>query len=215
MPNWVENELRITGPDVDAVLTAIAGEEEIDDLHQKTRRKEPTPFFFGKVIPMPPTLDIEDGTKTDLALLCAENEGLGKFAIYDWVKKCGYTTPRELCEHYSWNYADMVRLGEQIKENERLYGAKTWYEWCCKNWGTKWSASEVELRGRTADGVTIDFKTAWNPPLPVIRKLSEMFPGRRFILKYWEGGAGFKGVAQFMMGEGEDECTVYKGRRGG
>jgi hypothetical protein len=214
VPNWCECELRITGPRVDAVLEAIAGEEEIDDLDQKTRRREATPFFFGKVIPMPPTLDIADGTQTDLALLCAENEGLGKFAIYDWVKQSGYTTPQELCEHFGWSYADMVRLGEQIKENERLYGAKNWYEWCHKNWGTKWNASDVVVE-RTSDGATIDFKTAWSPPLPVIRKLSEMFPGRCFTLKYWEGGAEFKGIAQFMMGEGEDVREHYKGRRGG
>jgi len=37
------------------------------------------------------------------------------------------------------------------------------------------------------------FECAWSPALPVILKMSEMFPKLKFDLSYEEEGRGFKG----------------------
>src|SRR5690349_15637193 len=59
------------------------------------------------------------------------------------------------------------------------------YEWCKKNWGTKWGVYDARLH---RDGTTAQFyfRSAWTPPLPVIRKAAEKFPGLTFELNYYE-----------------------------
>lgn len=88
------------------------------------------------------------------------------------------------------------------------------YEWCCRNWGTKWNACDVQVVPTTR-GCTIYFTTAWSPPGPVVAKASELFPELLFTLKYWEGGAGFKGVFTAQAGETHDDESTYTGSRGG
>ena len=58
------------------------------------------------------------------------------------------------------------------------YGAYDWYDWCVKNWGTKWTAQEVEIE--TRDGETsIFFETAWSFPEPIFDRLGAMLVMRR------------------------------------
>ena len=94
------------------------------------------------------------------------------------------------------------------------------YEWCVKNWGTKWPAVAVKIEARkeTAAGleVVIHFSSAWTPPKPVISRASELFPSLRFVLRYFEAGAEFQG--EYVMKYGEcirDESSSYRGTRGG
>ena len=49
-------------------------------------------------------------------------------------------------------------------------GCIDWYDWNCKNWGTKWNSYDVELM---SPGV-LQFDTAWDAPHPVIAKLVEV-----------------------------------------
>jgi hypothetical protein len=71
------------------------------------------------------------------------------------------------------------------------------YEWCIENWGTKWPANSVvveEARECPAGlEVLIRFDTAWSPPKPVIVAASMLFPSLVFELRYFDGGAGFRG----------------------
>ncbi len=94
------------------------------------------------------------------------------------------------------------------------------YEWCRKHWGTKWNACRVETGTLTNCGedgtVEMHFSTAWSPPLPVIRKASEMFPELDFELRYFERGCGFNGLCICRGGEAViDEAGPYFGHRGG
>ena len=86
------------------------------------------------------------------------------------------------------------------------YGARDWYEWCNKNWGTKWDVM--------ADGVGFDeegvflvayFESAWAPPVPGIRAISELFPDVQFDLRYEEPGCDFEG--QFVALNGKVLCN--------
>jgi len=63
------------------------------------------------------------------------------------------------------------------------FGVDGWYDWSCKNWNTKWTASNVEWK---CDGEfqTVKFNTAWDKPNPVIKELSRLFPEVYFSLTW-------------------------------
>ena len=98
---------------------------------------------------------------------------------------------------------------------KRETGYSDWYEWCRANWGTKWPASQTELReGKKRD--KISFETAWSPPSPVILALSRMFPENTFTLKFYERGMAYKG--EYTVKSGNvlvSKQDKYYGRRGG
>jgi len=97
------------------------------------------------------------------------------------------------------------------------------YEWCIKNWGTKWGICNAELGNAdyiSADSISYEleytFDTAWSPPTPIVKKMSEMFPSLTFTLKYFEGGGGFNGLYVCEKGEVIRDLTGdYFGNRGG
>jgi hypothetical protein len=79
-----------------------------------------------------------------------------------------------------WKVVDGENVALSAKELNNLnskYGTADWYDWACKNWGTKWNTSIdgilVEDRQRT---LIYDFDTAWSSPTPIFIKLSELFP---------------------------------------
>lgn len=73
------------------------------------------------------------------------------------------------------------------------------YEWCVSNWGTKWDIqtnfSEVEDQC-----LTLNFDTAWSPPLPVYAALQDQ--GFEVQAFYYEPGMAFAG----MWTNGQDLC---------
>jgi hypothetical protein len=90
------------------------------------------------------------------------------------------------------------------------------YEWCCLHWGTKWGICEAELTYEKKKSLKYAFRTAWSPPLPIIKKMGTVFPQLKFILSYFEGGSAFRG--RFVMENGENtsnETGYYHGQRGG
>jgi hypothetical protein len=103
------------------------------------------------------------------------------------------------------------------------------YEWCCENWGTKWNAYDVvgmrrESGSSESAEAHIFFQTAWTPPLPVVRRLAEMFPMVELLLNYFERGAGYCGEFSAQRAsdcdDGEERCrewtsNEYRGARGG
>ena len=56
-------------------------------------------------------------------------------------------------------------------------------------WGTKWVGYDLSI-GESS----IDFYTAWSPPLPIIKKLAELHKDLVFRLEYFEAGMAFRGV---------------------
>jgi hypothetical protein len=78
------------------------------------------------------------------------------------------------------------------------------YEWCKENWGTKGNMADVEVdvhalpKGKKQ--VFYSFNTAWSPPVPVIKKMGEMFPSLTFTFSYAEDGEGYKGELEISDG---------------
>ena len=90
------------------------------------------------------------------------------------------------------------------------------HKWCCENWGTKWGICDAHLSYEDDLEIHYDFSTAWSPPLPLILKMSEMFPLLEFQLRYFECGCCFNGIYICQGGEvTKDEDGPYFGHRGG
>jgi len=50
------------------------------------------------------------------------------------------------------------------------------YEWCCKNWGTKWEIDIEDKSIESGDGfVQYEFNTAWSPPEGIFRAIKNKY----------------------------------------
>lgn len=62
------------------------------------------------------------------------------------------------------------------------------YDWCVRNWGTKWGCYDCSLAQVSGDGheyAVYTFKCAWSPCLPVIDEASKRFPALTFHLRWF------------------------------
>jgi hypothetical protein len=106
------------------------------------------------------------------------------------------------------NYIRKNDTGEKVFDFERIAPvgeADGWYEGRLKKWGTKWIGYNVII-GES----TIDFFTAWSPPITILKKLAERHKDLRFTLEYYEPGMAFRGKAVARWQDGkvqlEDSC---------
>ncbi len=184
MPNHVRNVVRMQG---------------ITGLPLFTEEQGEIRFDFNKIIPMPESLEIESGSMTDegimyflterctipLACLGKEESELVKKLIGRGISRGSWTDEvfrrtMEKAYHMRENYRDkMYEAGRIYISNYKNYGATTWYDWRCDNWGTKWNAYSNEQ----VDENTLSFETAWSNPEPIMIKLSEMYPDAE--IEHW------------------------------
>lgn len=90
---------------------------------------------------------------------------------------------------------DYIFDGTLGSEEKELYGKYNWYDWSCKNWGTKWNAYEV-----TVFEEGFNFYTAWFPAYPVIERLAFLFPEANFIYSGNEPGCCFCFAREYQKG---------------
>ena len=122
MPNWCDNELTITGPDVNKVLETIRSQTGED---QDVRL-----FDFNTIIPYPQIYRDMDKRAEEY------REKLNAIAKDDPER-------REKLEALGAEYG--VEPGVSwIKDGYNSGG----YEWCCDNWATKWNATHVHHHPR-------------------------------------------------------------------
>ena len=159
MPNWCYNTLRIKG-----------NKEELAKLKRfvkgdKAKWLGKSDFDFDNIIPYPLEYKEKDMDAQRMSDLMAINKNGNK-------KKLTKEETKEavmLKLKHGWDnfYTDGFNSGG--------------YDWCCANWGTKWNASDVEVqvkKNKKGDMSEINyaFHTAWEPPMPVILRLSSTFP---------------------------------------
>ena len=231
MPNWCENELTITGPDVQKVLNAIRSQSSEDE--------DCRILDFDKIIPYPEMYKELDQRAHEY------RQKLSAITKDDPERQSKLNS---LAAEYG------VEPGTPwLKDGYNSGG----YEWTCDHWGTKWNATGVSLTAhedhsrRSVHKIVkcahcqtphnteqmkvlvcqqcgsplpdvqpirafLEFDTAWSPPVPVIEKLASMFPDHEFDLKYYEGGIGFCGHAHWEQGiEQYHQQSEYSGLRGG
>ena len=97
---------------------------------------------------------------------------------FDWIKRlleqeeCAFTDAGIKRFIGTEQGHTLYNLGKTAAENIANYGAKTWYEWCNREWGTKWNAYDQ----KKINDNTIEFQTAWAGVPELIEKLSNQFP---------------------------------------
>ena len=189
MPNHIMNQLHLSGEQqrIDELLESVKGEESLLD--------------FNRVIPMPESLNIECGSRTDRGLK-AYKDFVYVYTFAETEKKDLLNIPKEKEDAFLRARQDIRRdeweLGKTAFQNEQKYGVPTWLEWARQSWGTKWSAYNAEI----VEDNTIMFNTAWSRAMPVIQKLAENFPDIKFEYCWADEDLGVNtGMAEFENGE--------------
>ena len=86
------------------------------------------------------------------------------------IPKLGTLTMNRLIPKPTNIYQGMLSNVEEEKYGEE----NCWYVWNINHWGTKWDAYEQEINMNGDDVMTIMFQTAWNAPIPYMKKLAEV-----------------------------------------
>lgn len=130
MPNHITNIVKYDG---DAeIIKEMLDQIKVDEFGIGT-------IDFNKLIPMPESLNIESGSRTDRGLK-AYKEFL---EIYTFGRKVEnldlLNVPAESEEKFLEIRKDVERgdweLGKKAFQNAYQYGYSTWYEWSINNWG--------------------------------------------------------------------------------
>lgn len=101
------------------------------------------------------------------------NEKINNFnGLFDFDKEKQFTSINE--------------LGKQYVENIKKYNFPQWYDWCVKNWGTKWNVEEdVDIvYDKNIDEYDISFQTAQSVPTGIVKRYSELCEDDEEF--YWE-----------------------------
>ena len=139
---------------------------------------------FNKIIPMPQELK---GTRSPIKIISDQ-----EYQEQESKIEKGELSQEEKMFGISRNLTQKLHNEYMIN-----YGADNWYDWSCNNWGTKWNACETISKKNY-----IQYTTAWSSPLPIIAKLSELFPNVYFELFYADENAGYNTGAMIAR-EGE------------
>ena len=134
------------------------------------------------------------------AITAGERQDHEQFRILDNL----FPTPQELRETvkgFSANGGQNPENAEKQKVNMEKFGVPDWYEWNCKNYGSKWSDYDGVFGQVSDNEINMVFVSAWSPIGEGIRNVSEQFPTLDFILAYEEGGMAFCGGYAIRNGE--------------
>ena len=216
MPNWVTNRIMIgaDGQQLQDILAAVQREGDVLGS-----------FDFNRLIPMPKSLDVTRGSITDKAIhaflshlrdevvahpdLPGTVQDLKRYADAAMQIKHNEYFPSpveymsaaeitEQAERHNISTLDFLELGKQYLDNQLEHGAHTWYDWCIKQWSTKWNCSEGNC---LKDGNTFVFDTAWSAPENILKALSKKFPTVEFC----------HGWADEDLGQNVGESTYLNG----
>lgn len=136
------------------------------------------------------------------------------------VLETQYPCPQELLETTASilnSRDDNPELWDKWVANKEKHGSKDWYDWCIRNWGTKWGDYYDELVEHNEYRTHIGFDSAWSPPREGLIEVSKKWPDLEFNIEYFEMGMGFAGGDKFVNGEHTElwYTEEYQGNRGG
>ena len=205
------------------LITLNGDEKVIEELRMQLKQKdsEPGSLDFQKIIPMPESLNIEAGTKTDFGMklyliaaaldISEEQYAVSGDRIRDVLRHTDYMAAKQVNDE---TLEEDLKIGKIAVENIKNYGAPDWYDWCIENWGTKWNAYDIEA----CEDNQFKFCTAWSAPHPILRKLSELYPEIAITHQWADEDYGFNlGHREYLNGEMTyerelDEGTMYAKR---
>lgn len=177
MPNHITNRIIVNGSEenVKRFFEAIGSVQEDGTL---------IPIDFNKIKPMPESLNIEAGSNTEIGyiLYYLSTKGVDHVSIEQWAykslerrlsaEKCDFSDDGIKRFILSEEGQVLYRLGKAVQENMSKYGARTWYDWCNREWGTKWNAYNQERINEN----TITFQTAWCGVPKILHEIAQSHP---------------------------------------
>lgn len=183
MANYVYNTL-IIAPEHASVIANKKGEVD-----------------FRIICPMPKALDVQSGGTNDEDIYVYLSKKLT--VPFATVLKDPYfglmripTCAARKAKEIPLDSDDLdaaYKRGRVLVRNFIKYGAITWFEWCHKNWGTKWNAFDCSVALKE-DCTELKFTTAWTPPMAWLHKLADL--GISFTCR-WENEGGISGVVSY------------------
>ena len=180
MPNHIINHLTITG-----------NTERLQSFLEKVvviEEGKPT-MDFNKIIPMPESLNIEDGSNT-----------IRGIKHYTKFMELFGKIPDANMDAAELDFLDMFPIDESVWElgktaynNRKLYGFETWYGWRVENWGTKWNAyGQDKCELNTEEGkILMTFRTAWASPFPIFERISSEYPDFKVHILWADEDLGY------------------------
>lgn len=201
MPNWVDNDLTIQGQS-DKISEFVNGLEKdfVEVWHPSV--KEGEDMLKVEVV------KIAESYYPQPKELSFVNEGRNQDGAEYWWETYDneYVQPKSIEDLFK-NLTDKFEGGKveqkAVKITEMIemifkYGAFSWYDWRLKNWGTK--SSDIETRLKQVDDETVmcNFRTAWNPPVPLLVYLSKKF--ELDITNRWDEESGYYGTTRIVNG---------------
>jgi hypothetical protein len=105
-----------------------------------------------------------------------------------------------------------VDTEERKKELAEKYRFTNWYSWQSYYWGTKWGVNvisgwDTETEDPIVHSSIISFSSPWNCPMPVLLKLSKLFPDVRLYVFYCDEGGDKVHSASLISGKITKETT--------
>lgn len=168
MPNHVTNIIK-SSPDVIEALIRKQEDEYVID--------------FNLIIPCSDSLNETDADGSEY---CAryisdpKKNGREKGTFDSFIHSGG------LSSYTDRQFENFIKMLRNIRE----YKVTSWYDWCIKNWGTKWNAYAYFVTDENINNGEIKFETAWSSPLPVIVELSKKFSDHEIEVKYADEDIG-------------------------
>ena len=218
MPNHVMNRITLDCSEERAkeIMEAV----QYDPDHSNEEVTGFGTLDFNKLIPMPPALMIEAGSSTEEGIeiyLTAVNpntpdygfpkmpEDKFKKLVSDLNAERRFTmykpslSDEEIKKYTAYSsFGKLADTGKQAISNLLQYGATTWYDWCIKNWGTKWNSYDA-WKG---DDHGFRFSTAWSAPHPVLCAMSKKYPDVRITHEWADEDIGQNcGRCEYENGE--------------
>ena len=130
-------------------------------------------------------------THADSSFIDRIEQACNKDKLFSEFHPC----PKELIETRSGFFgsegygAELQKFTEDL--NMKYFGFKDWYSWNTNNWGTKWEACEITYDRYDENTISLNFDTAWGPPIAFYEKMCEL--GFSVDAMYYECGMAFCG----------------------
>ena len=187
MPNWCTNVLTIKKSAADEFLLRKDTIKDYEGEH------EGYVVDFNILKPMPKELNVTAGGSNEqdmyiylsnrgqkgLADVLRDKTLSNKFRAFgsDAHAEAAWTRAAEragelLKSGEESKIEEAYNAGKVLVENYEKYGSIHWYNWCSKNWGTKWNGGEASIEPVNDEEITISFDTAWCPPEGILEELA-------------------------------------------
>ena len=203
MPNWCGNEIAITANSKERIAEILS---EIKSEHSV--------FDFAKIVP-PPISDPEDAriyqgepSQHSYVGCDCKSEYVGEAPNGVWL----VNGKPPLKDNAKIDGSFASEIGSPVERCPDHLGIKVsdhpmfWWNWNIANWGTKWGVGGDDVSvgiNEIGKYASINFDTAWSPPMRIVEALSAKYPDVVVHIKFAEMGMGFIGENTFIAGE----CT--------